>query len=171
MTSNILNTLGFGNIDIGIILIAIIIILVIFLICICSLTIQLNRFKKKYQKFMQGKNGSSLEKDIMALYQDNVDIKKDVEENKNDIDRLFKKHEFAYQKLGLVKYDAFKEMGGKLSFSLALLNERNDGFIINSVHSSDGCYSYTKRILKGECSITLSNEEREAVDKAINRNI
>ena len=43
--------------------------------------------------------------------------------------------ESAYQKMGLVKYDAFNQMGGQLSFSLALLDENNNGFIINSVHS------------------------------------
>ena len=61
--------------------------------------------------------------------------------------------ETAYQKMGLVKYDAFRQMGGQLSFSLALLNENNDGFIINSVHSTDGCYSYTKEVIAGEWSI------------------
>ena len=58
-------------------------------------------------------------------------------------------------------------MGGRLSFSLALLNDQNDGFIMNSVHGSDGCYSYTKRITKGECDIQLGDEERVALEKAI----
>ena len=75
-----------------------------------------------------------------------------------------------YQKLGLVKYDAFKEMGGKLSFALVLLDENNNGFLINSVHSSDGCYSYTKRIKDGDSEIALSNEEKVAVERAVNGN-
>ena len=72
---------------------------------------------------MQGKNASSLEKDIMSLYEDNVFIKSSMEKNKKDIEELFTKHQTAFQKLGLVKYDAFKEMGGKLSFTLALLED------------------------------------------------
>ena len=61
-------------------------------------------------------------------------------------------------------------MGGMLSFSLALLNDQNDGFLINSVHSSDGCYSYTKEIKSGESDISLGEEEKKALQKALNSN-
>lgn len=83
------------------------------------------------------------------------------------IKELFEKHKKSFQKIGLVKYDAFKEMGGKLSFAITLLDENNDGFIINSVHSSEGCYSYTKRIINGDSQIALSNEEKVAVERAM----
>ena len=95
-------------------------------------------------------------------------MKLSIDTNREKIKELSKKHESAFQKIGLVKYDAFTEMGGKLSFALALLDERNDGFIINSVHSSDGCYSYTKRVKDGDSQIALSNEEKVAVERAIN---
>lgn len=72
-----------------------------------------------------------------------------------------------YQKVGLVKYDAFNEMGGKLSFSLALLNRKNDGFIINAMHSREGCYTYIKEIINGNSVIMLADEEREALDMAL----
>ena len=75
--------------------------------------------------------------------------------------------ESAYQKMGLVKYDAFHQMGGQLSFCLALLDENNNGFIINSVHSTEGCYSYTKEIRLGESEISLGKEEAEALAIAI----
>ena len=73
----------------------------------------------------------------------------------------------AYQKRGLIKYDAFQQMGGQLSFSLALLDENNTGFIINSVHSTEGCYSYTKEIRNGTSAIDLSAEEAEALAMAM----
>ena len=69
--------------------------------------------------------------------------------------------------MGLVKYDAFQQMGGQLSFSLALLDENDNGFIINSVHSAEGCYSYTKEIKNGVCSLTLGDEEKKALDIAM----
>ena len=84
-----------------------------------------------------------------------------------DIRTLYKNMESAYQKMGLVKYDAFNQMGGQLSFSLALLDENNNGFIINSVHSSEGCYSYTKEIKLGQCAIDLGAEEAEALSIAM----
>ena len=144
MNSNFLNMIGLGSVDIGYLLLTLLIINVILLILIILAFLQINKFTKKYKKFMQGKNASSLEKDIMSLYEDNTFIKANVEKNKKDIAELFEKHKTTFQKMGLVKYDAFKEMGGKLSFTLALLDENNNGVLLDSVHSSDGCYSYTK---------------------------
>ncbi len=73
---------------------------------------------------------------------------------------------FTFQKVGLVKYDAFNEMGGKLSFSLALLNKSNDGFIMNAVHSREGCYTYVKEVIDGNSIIALADEEQEALNMA-----
>lgn len=167
MNSNFLNMIGLGSVDIGYLLLTLLIINVILLILIIVAFLNINKFTKKYKKFMQGKNASSLEKDIMSLYEDNTFIKANVEKNKKDIAELFEKHKTTFQKMGLVKYDAFKEMGGKLSFTLALLDENNNGVLLNSVHSSDGCYSYTKRIKNGDSAITLSNEEKVAVERAM----
>lgn len=167
MNSNFLNMIGLGSVDVGYLFLILLIINIVLLILIIVAFMQIRRFTKKYNKFMQGKNASSLEKDIMTLYEDNTFIKAGVEKNKKDIAELFEKHQTTFQKMGLVKYDAFKEMGGKLSFTLALLDENNNGVLLNSVHSSDGCYSYTKRIKNGDSAITLSNEEKVAVERAI----
>ena len=75
--------------------------------------------------------------------------------------------EKTFQKVGIIKYDAFNQMGGKLSFCLALLDENNNGFILNSVHSTEGCYSYTKQIVEGKSKIDLGKEEEEALKMAI----
>lgn len=170
MNSNFLNQIGLGHVDIGYLILGLIIVDVILLALIIVVFVQINKFRKKYNKFMQGKNASSLEKDIISLYEDNSIMKGSIEKNKKDIEEIYEKHKSAFQKMGFVKYDAFKEMGGKLSFVLALLDENNDGFIINSVHSSGGCYSYTKRVKAGDSEITLSNEEKVAIERAIKRN-
>ena len=62
---------------------------------------------------------------------------------------------------------AFHEMGGKLSFAITLLDGNNNGFILNSVHSREGCYNYVKEIVKGESYIELSEEETESLERAI----
>ncbi len=167
MSSNFLNSIGLGSIDIGYLFLGLLIFDLVLIIALVLAFLQINKFKKKYAKFMQGKNAGSLEEDIITLYEDNKFIKSNVETNRENIKELFEKHKTTFQKMGLVKYDAFKEMGGKLSFTLALLDESNDGFLINSVHSSDGCYSYTKRITNGDSQIPLSNEEKVAVERAI----
>ena len=168
MNSNFFNSIGIGGIDAGYIFLGLTIACVVLFILVITALVQIKKFKDKYNKFMLGKNAGSLEEDIITLYEDNKFIKSSVETNRENIKKLFSKHQLAFQKLGLVKYDAFKEMGGKLSFTLALLDENNDGFLINSVHSSDGCYSYSKRIKNGDSEIALSNEEKVAVERAIN---
>ena len=117
---------------------------------------------------MKGRDGKSLEKDILALFEENKLISEESEKNRKDIKDIQRRMAYCYQKMGLVKYDAFNQMGGKLSFCLVLLNDKNNGFLLNSVHSSDGCYSYTKEIIKGESELSLGEEEQKALDMAMN---
>ena len=119
---------------------------------------------------MGGKDAKSLEEEISDIFEDNSKLKMAAERNRRDIRRLFHNMEFTYQKCGIIKYDAFKQMGGKLSFSLALLNEINDGFIINAMHSREGCYTYIKEVIDGNSIIALGDEEKEALEMAINYN-
>lgn len=167
MNSNFLNMIGLGSIDVGYLLLGLLIINIILFVMIIVAFSQISKFTQKYKKFMQGKNAGSLESDIMKLYEDNTFIKNSVEKNRKDIAEIFSKQKYNFQKMGLVKYDAFKEMGGKLSFALVLLDENNNGILLNSVHSSEGCYSYTKRIKNGISAIDLSNEEKVAVERAM----
>ena len=170
VNSQILNYIGLGGIDIGYILIGMAAMIVLSFLLIIILMIKVSKWKKKYSIFMQGKDAKSLEQDIIGLYEDNKFVKIAIEKNKNNIRELFKKHELSFQKFGIVKYDAFQQMGGQLSFSLVLLNENDNGFIINSVHSTEGCYSYSKEIKNGECSISLGEEEKKALNIALGIN-
>lgn len=168
MTSNLFDSMGLGNLDIAYLFIGILVIIIILFIIVFVQMWKLNKLKKRYEKFMKGKEAESLEEEIVNLFEDITYLKETTNKNSKEISRIYKKHESAYQKIGIVKYDAFNQMGGKLSFSLALLNENDDGFILNSVHSSDGCYSYTKEITAGECEISLGEEEKNALEIAIN---
>lgn len=164
--SKILNQLGLTEFDMGYAVIATGALLLLFLIVLILLIVQIvktGKLKKRLDSFLIGKDGASLEQDIINLFEDNKFLKNSADKNKKDIRTLYKKAESAFQKMGLVKYDAFNQMGGQLSFSLALLDENNSGFIINSVHSTEGCYSYTKEIKNGECKISLGKEEAEAL--------
>lgn len=168
--SSILEQIGLSGFDFGYLLIGSVVMAVILLIVLILLIVTLckvGKLKKRLNSFITGSDGQSLEEEIASICQDNKILKSATAENKKDIRTLYKNMESAYQKMGLVKYDAFNQMGGQLSFSLALLDERNDGFIINSVHSTEGCYSYTKEIRNGECSLSLGKEEAEALAMAM----
>lgn len=167
MNYNLLNDMGFGNFDLTYLFIGAFAAIALLLLISIVLCINLGRLSKRYKKFMGGKNAKSLEKDIMGLYEDNRLIKASMEKNRKDIENLYRKLEGTFQKIGIVKYDAFGQMGGQLSFSLALLDENDNGFILNSVHSTEGCYSYTKEIKNGLCDISLGDEEKKALDLAM----
>lgn len=128
--------------------------------------VQMSQLKKKYKIFMSGKNARNLEKTLIERLNQVDTLLEANEKNEKDIQKIFSNLKFTFQKVGLVKYDAFNEMGGKLSFSLALLNEKDDGFVMNAVHSREGCYTYVKEIIAGNSIIVLSSEEKEALEMA-----
>ena len=155
------------GIDLGYVVIGMAAVIIILFILLLVTMIKDANTRKKYKIFMDGENGKNLEKAILdkfAAIDELSEDTKNIHEQLENIDsRLIK----AYQKVWLVKYDAFKEIGGKLSFVLVLLTADNDGFLINSMHSTnEGCYTYTKEIVNGEAFVILSEEEQQALEEA-----
>lgn len=145
-------------------LVAVVILMFIMLIV---MMIRNHIIRKRYKQFMSGENGKSLEKAILDKFASIDTLEKDVVVINKNIDSIRSQLRTAYQKIGLVKYDAFKEIGGKLSFVLVLLTEDNNGFIINSMHSTkEGCYTYAKEVVNGEAFVILSEEEQQALEEA-----
>lgn len=163
----LMKSLGFGSYLGGYIILGMICCILLLLIFVIVILVKTSKLKKRLDVLTRGNDAATLEENIMELYEDNQFLKQYAEKNKKDLRALSKQLEKAYQKMGLVKYDAFHQMGGQLSFSLCLLDENNNGFIINSVHSTEGCYSYTKEIKAGESAIDLGEEEAEALSIAM----
>ena len=132
-----------------------------------NVTMKYNRLKSSYMTFMRGKDGKTLEESMKERFAEVDTILKVTKQNRSDIREINRRLEGNYQKLGIIKYDAFNEMGGKLSFALAMLDGKNNGWVINAMHSREGCYTYVKEIVKGESYVELAEEEAEALDKAI----
>lgn len=149
-------------------LFVVVFILLIALIIIYSmLNYKYKRLLRSYSTFMRGKNGKDLEKSIFKKFEQLEEISQQVDQNKAQIQEIFRQMEGHYQKAGIVKYDAFQEMGGTLSFVLTMLDGNNNGWIFNAMHSREGCYTYIKEIIKGESYIELSEEERQCLEKTI----
>lgn len=126
-----------------------------------------SRLKKAYSIFMEGHDAKSLEDTLIErLNQVDALIEANAS-NERNIDSLVRKSKQAFRKFGLVKYDALEELGGKLSFTLCMLNERNNGYVLNVVHSREGCYSYVKEIIDGNSIVTLAGEEEQALAMAL----
>ena len=166
MNSNLFDQLGL-NIDIAYVFIGLILLLIILFILIIIQNNKIKRIVEQTSRFMKGRDAASLEDEIVALFEDNRIIKKATEENQKDINDLYNRLASCFQKIGIIKYDAFNQMGGQLSYSIALLDEDNNGFLLNSVHSTEGCYSYSKEIRGGKCRLELGEEEQMALNEAM----
>lgn len=140
---------------------------VVFIGIVINLQIKHKRMQEKYQIFMRGKDGKSLEKGFLEQFKTVEKLERAVKQNTRDIDTIYKRMKTHYQKIGIVRYDAFQEMGGNLSFVLTMLDENNNGWVFNAMHSREGCYTYIKEIVKGESYMELGEEERESLKKAM----
>lgn len=163
--SNVENIIQ-NNLLIGTAVFAAVIVLLLILNIVALM--KLGSLKKKYKAFMTGKDAESLEKTIMERFSQIDNLKLQQEMQGKDIDTLKETILKVYQKFGMEKYDAFNEMGGKLSFSLAMLDQSNNGFLLTTVHNTGSSYTYVKEIVDGKSEINLSEEEAKALDKAIN---
>lgn len=165
MVTNIFETIGIpvDYVVIGLFIFQII----LFILLIVSLC-KIGGMKKKYYSFMSGSDGKSLETAVVQKFKliDRLDDSvKEVFARLKDVDDNLM---VSFQKMGLVKYDAFKEIGGKMSFVLVLLTKENSGIMMNCMHSnSEGCYTYVKRITKGSAKAALSKEEELALAQAM----
>lgn len=149
-----------------IVMVALAMIFILLILCIVLLA-KNSGLKRRYESFMADSDGRSLEKAFQKKFK-NMDFinekLNEVDDRLNHIDANLLR---TYQKVGIVKYDAFKEVGGTLSFVLVLLTKDHDGFIMNTMHSnSEGCYTYIKEVKAGEVFVTLSDEEYQALEQA-----
>ena len=138
------------GIDLGVVVLLLIVLIIVMMIMTVSMSLRLSRLNQKY-------------KEIDKLNKQNELTKKNLAD-------LKKIQGMTLNKYGIVKYDAFDDVGGKMSFALAMLDKENTGFILNAIHSRDNCFLYLKEIVKGESYIMLSAEEIDALRQAITMN-
>lgn len=123
----------------------------------------------KYKNFMEklGK-GKNIEEDLETYMYRVGKVEQHNAEIVNQIETIGKDLETCIKKVGIVRYSAFQDTGSDLSFTLALLDEKNDGVILNGIYSREMSNIYAKPIEKGKSTYTLSEEETQAIKKAIN---
>ena len=77
--------------------------------------------------------------------------------------------EGAVRRVGLVRYDAFEDVGGRLSFSCALLDDHRNGVVVTSINGRQDTRVYAKPVVEGRSAYNLSVEEEEAIRQASER--
>lgn len=164
MEHSILNNLG---IDPGYIILGLAILTLISIIITVICFSQYRKLYRRYDVFMRGKDAETLEDTILDLMDEAAFLRAADRDNKDLFESLIEQMKSGYQKTGIVKYNAFKGMGGNLSFVIAFLDGNNSGVILNSVHSREGCYLYIKDVLEGKTEVILGSEEKEALEQAL----
>ncbi len=154
------------GIDPGIIIILLMLSTIGLIIVVMNLHARINQINVKYRHFMKGEDGKSLEKGFIRRFSQVEDLLNTQHEQADNMKILDARVGRTLYKYGIVKYDAFDDVGGKLSFALAMLDGDNTGFVLNAIHSKDNCFLYIKEVVSGESYIMLSNEEMKALQAA-----
>ena len=143
------------------------VLVIIMYVIIINLYMNLSYLKKRYRKMMAGADGANLERMLIghidetkAVAEENARIK---EENKRIAGLLQK----ALTRGGVVRFRAFEDMGSDLSYAVALLDAENNGVILSSIFGREDSRSYVKPIEAGTSTYTLTEEEEEALHKAM----
>jgi len=153
--------------NLGLSVIGAIIVAILLLIWNIFLHLNVSRIKKNQQQLFSGKNGADLEKTILEHAKNMKELDRDIQDLygiSNQIHNLAKK---SVHKVGIVRFNPFKDLGGDQSFSVALLDGESSGVIVSALHTREGNRVYAKPVEKGKAvRYPLTDEEREAIKRA-----
>lgn len=158
------------GIDQGILVLLLMVLVLILIVVFLNVSLALHRLNRKYTMFMKGADGQSLERMFSQKMKEFERLARANEDNSLELRQMKSVMKKTPTKYGIVKYDAFDDVGGKLSFALAMLDAENTGFILNAIHSRDNCFFYIKEIVNGESYTLLSSEETDALRQAVHFN-
>jgi hypothetical protein len=138
------------------------------LILIIWLFISLGRTKKNIRTLFSGKQAQDLESIILAHTKEIVAMDKEIQDLFEISNKIHALAQRSIHKVGVVRFNPFKDIGGDQSFALALLDGKNSGLVISSLHTREGTRIYSKPVVKGESEkYTLTDEEKEAIKTAV----
>lgn len=143
------------------------ILVILTIICIC-LMVKFSKLQRKYKEFMSKLGSGTNVEQVLKEYLEKVE-KVSMKNNEviNYLDGIDLRLKGCIQKVGIVRYNAYKDSGSNLSFALALLDSKDNGVVINGIYSREVSNTYAKQIQGGTSNYTLSDEEEEAIRKAM----
>lgn len=145
-----------------------IIMILLFFITI-FVAVKYSKLEKNYKKFIEKLgNGNTIQEDLETFMYRVDKVEKNNAEIAGFCENLNKELETCIQKIGIIRYNAFKDTGSDLSFALAMLDDKNNGVVLNGIYSREMSNIYAKPVENGKSSYTLSEEEKSAIDKAVN---
>lgn len=146
---------------------SIIVFLIVLMIIMISNSVKIKKLSKKYDEFMSGADYGNIEDLIKKCISETGDIKEKYRDTELKINNLQRDIIQCIQKIGVVRYNAFDNVGSDLSYCVALLDNNNNGIVLSGIYSRDNSMNYAKPIVDGKSKYALSAEEIQAVNVAI----
>lgn len=132
--------------------------IVIFIILIATLRITLYN-NRKIKRILKNCSNGKLDETIVLYYNKLDDLSKQIHENLAEIERVERRSTAGRMKIGYLRYDAFETMSNQLSYSFAILDENDSGFVVSGIFGRDISNTYLKPVVQGKSTIPLSEEE------------
>ena len=150
------------------VVLAMAVMMIVLFITVIIMLARISFLNKRYTNFMRKiGNGKNLEEDLENyMYKVNRVSTQNLE-NSNKIKNIEEEIKKCIKKVGVIRYSAFKDTGSDLSFTLALLDDNNDGVVLNGIYSREMSNIYAKPVKNGKSEYTMSEEETKAIQKAI----
>lgn len=150
-------------------LLGILIAVVVLFFLMIFLCYKYSKLQKNYNRFIKKVgDGENIQEDLENFMYKVDKVEKQNAEILGNCSQLSNELEKCIQKIGIIRYNAFKDTGSDLSFALAMLDDKNNGVVLNGIYSREMSNIYAKPVENGKSSYTLSEEEKMAIDKAIN---
>lgn len=131
------------------------------------LGVRLWKVERRLRIFFGGKDAKSLEDIFVLLRKEMMEARRTLQDLDTRMGEARERLRLSVQNVGIVRFNPFRDAGGDQSFCIALLDERKNGVVISSLYSRDGVRVYGKPVAGGASTYQLSNEELEAIQKAI----
>ena len=129
---------------------------------------RISRINKNNKLFMQKLGtGKDISEDLNSYMDRIIALEEAISETHSYCKQIENKMKKCMQKVGIVRYNAYNDAGNDLSFAVALLDEKNNGVVFNGIYSREMSNIYAKPIIDGNCNYNLTNEENEALSKAM----
>lgn len=143
--------------------------MVLFFLCLVIfvlINMRMGKLIKYYRTMLNGTEGSNLEELIYNCSQKANQAGEQVEQLTSQLENIQKQIKACSQKVSIVRFNAFEDVGGEMSFALAVLNQEDTGFILSNIYARQESHVYIRPIEKGKTSFFLLQEEEMALEQA-----
>jgi hypothetical protein len=155
-----------GAIPVEVVLLFVGIVLLVFIILLISLWVKLNKLRKSYQTMLNGSGSLNVEQVLIELQQKGNEQSELIRQQAQTINMMQQQMKKMKSNVAVHRYNAFSESGSDLSFSVAIVDEEQDGVVLTGIHNREHTFVYAKPLSQGQSKYTLSPEEKEVITRS-----